>query len=121
MICIKLYNIMKRTIEVSIITLFLGGTVIPHNIYASLRIVTPTSPDYDQARVCMNKKYDLYPSMIFFCETAEDVKQAVTLARKAGKKVRIRSGRHSYEAFSNGNDIAVIDVSLIRHFRLSPD
>ncbi|MDA9271994.1 FAD-binding oxidoreductase [bacterium] len=89
--------------------------------FSTVRIVTATSKDYDNERVCLNKKFNLYPSVIYFCQSAEDVVQAIQMAKKQHKKIRIRSGNHSFEAFSNGNDVAIIDVSLIKTLQLSQD
>jgi FAD/FMN-containing dehydrogenase len=64
---------------------------------------------------------NLYPAVIYFCESAKEVVQAIHMAKKQNKKIRIRSGNHSFEAFSNGNDVAIIDVSLMKALQLSPD
>lgn len=87
----------------------------------ALEIVTPSSPNYDEERACLNKKFNLRPAVIYLCQNTDDVKQAIMMAKKMNKKVRIRSGRHSYEAFSNGDDVAIVDVGMMRDFKLSAD
>ncbi|ANX11095.1 hypothetical protein ABE41_003690 [Fictibacillus arsenicus] len=83
------------------------------------RIVIPDDPEYDLAREEFNTHYDLFPSVINFCKTAEDVSNAVCWARKNNVKFRIRTGRHSYEAYSSLNNGLVIDISEINKIKVN--
>lgn len=85
------------------------------------RIVYPTSSTYEVDRSLFNKKLDIKPLVIFFCENTEDVQIALNHARKRNTPIRIRSGRHSFEGLSMANNAVVIDVSGINFFELSKD
>ncbi|WNB91438.1 FAD-binding protein [Bacillus sp. NEB1478] len=82
------------------------------------RIVRPCSPDYELAREEFNKRYNLYPNIINFCQNAKDVSNAICWARKRKVQSRIRTGRHSYEAYSSLDCGLVIDVSEIDYVRV---
>lgn len=58
-------------------------------------------PGYDQARQNFNARFSLFPRVIVFCEQVQDVSNAVKWACKNQVEIRIRSGGHSYEAFSS--------------------
>jgi FAD binding domain/Berberine and berberine like len=78
-----------------------------------MKIVRPGDRDYDKDCVICNARFDYRPWAIYYCESAKDVKQAITDARKNGKGVRIRSGGHQHEGMCSANDVLLIDVSLI--------
>ncbi|REE68079.1 FAD/FMN-containing dehydrogenase [Paenibacillus taihuensis] len=50
---------------------------------------------------------------MFFCRRTQDVINAVRWARERGVRLRVRSGRHSYEGFSAVNGGIIIDVSAM--------
>jgi hypothetical protein len=83
------------------------------------RIVIPGNPDYELAREEFNTRYNLFPSIINFCQTAKDVSNAICWARKRKIKFRIRTGRHSYEAYSSLDGGLVIDISEINFVRVN--
>ncbi|MBN3553439.1 FAD-binding oxidoreductase [Fictibacillus nanhaiensis] len=82
------------------------------------RIVTPGSPDYDLAREEFNTRFNLFPLIINFCETTKDVSNAIRWARKKRVKFRIRTGRHSYEAYSSLDGGLVIDISELNEVKV---
>jgi FAD binding domain/Berberine and berberine like len=82
------------------------------------RIVTPGDPDYNLAREEFNTRYDLFPMIINFCKTAKDVSNAICWARERKKKFRIRTGRHSYEAYSSLDGGLIIDISEINQIKV---
>ncbi|MBY6037967.1 FAD-binding protein [Fictibacillus nanhaiensis] len=82
------------------------------------RIVTPGDPDYDLAREEFNTRYDLFPRIINFCQTTRDVSNAICWARAKNVKFRIRTGRHSYEAYSSLDGGLVIDISEINDIKV---
>ncbi len=85
-------------------------------------IVYQGSPNYRQASAMINPKLDYYPDEIHFCSNWKEVSAAVLKAKTTGKTVRVRSGRHSYEGFSNGdNRSLVIDVSGLGDFEFNKD
>jgi len=79
------------------------------------RVVRPGDPGYDEARLDYNLRFDkVFPSAIVFCDTADDVARTIAYARRRHRPVRVRSGRHSYEAYSIVDGGIVIDVSPMR-------
>lgn len=86
------------------------------------RVIAPWDPGYDEARLDYNARFDdIHPGLIVFCQTVQDVEEAVRWARRHRIHFRIRSGRHSYEAYSILNRGLVIDVSAINHIDCDPD
>ncbi|MFC0189817.1 FAD-binding oxidoreductase [Fictibacillus aquaticus] len=91
------------------------------NVKLTGRIVVPGDSDYELAREEFNTRYDLYPCVIVFCEETCDVVNAVKWAKEKCVPFRIRTGRHSYEAYSSLDDGLVIDISEMKSFRVSKD
>jgi FAD/FMN-containing dehydrogenase len=83
------------------------------------RIVIPGDPEYDLAREEFNTRYDLFPSVINFCRTAKDVSNAICWAKERKVKFRIRTGRHSYEAYSSLDGGLVIDISEMNEIKVN--
>ncbi|WP_342548001.1 FAD-binding oxidoreductase [Paenibacillus sp. FSL P2-0089] len=75
------------------------------------RIVIPGNPSYNTARMEFNRRFSKFPRVIVFCQRTQDVINAVKWARERGIRLRVRSGRHSYEAFSAVSGGIIIDVS----------
>lgn len=82
------------------------------------RIVVPGNPSYNTARMEFNRRFNKFPKIIVFCRTTQDVINAVKWARERGVRLRVRSGRHSYEAFSSVNGGMIIDVSEMRRIKV---
>src|SRR5579885_1665124 len=77
-------------------------------------IITPKHALYDQARQNYNGRFSLKPASIACCENETDVVKAIEYVREHKIPFVIRSGGHSYEAFSLLDDGMVIDVSNLR-------
>lgn len=75
------------------------------------KIITKEDGGYNTARVGWNRAIDMYPLVIIYCSNKKDIINGINFAKKYNKEIRIRSGAHHYEGFSNGNDVVVIDVS----------
>ncbi len=75
------------------------------------RIVLPCDPIYPEARQGFNRAVQRYPVVIVYCRTPQDVSNAVTWSRVRDVPLRVRSGGHNYEGFSNGDCALVIDLS----------
>lgn len=79
------------------------------------RVLHPGDPGWDGARIgfALWAKYDEnVPRVIVFCQNTQDVENAVRWATHNSVPIRIRSGRHNYEAFSSlVKDGIIIDVS----------
>ncbi len=69
---------------------------------------------YDTARAGWNHLYSSAPEAIVFCTDTADVVNALTWARRNTMPIRVRSGRHSLEGWSNVDGGLVIDVSGIK-------
>ena len=81
-------------------------------------IITPESPEYEEARQEWNRAIQKYPLIIVYCSCKEDVSNAVRWAETQHIGIRIRSGGHHYEGYSVGNGILVIDVSRMKKLQL---
>lgn len=77
-------------------------------------VVTKDDFKYEESRKCWNRAIEKYPFIINYCNSKEDVVNAIKWARKNNISFRVRSGCHNYEGFSTGNDLLVIDVSRIK-------
>ena len=62
---------------------------------------------YDEARKIYNGMIDKHPGIIVRCTTAQEVSQAVRLAREEKLEVSIRSGGH------NGAGLALVDGGMV--------
>jgi FAD/FMN-containing dehydrogenase len=80
--------------------------------------VVPGSPSYRAARMEYNRRISKFPRVIVFCRRTQDVINAVKWARERGVRLRVRSGRHSYEGFSTVNGGIVIDVSAMNKVKV---
>jgi len=75
------------------------------------KIVVPGDKTYNEDRRDYNARFDVSPNSILFCSNESDVIEAVKWARRNKMPVALRSGGHSYEAYSLIDKGAVIDVS----------
>ncbi|RLP95139.1 FAD-binding oxidoreductase [Micromonospora sp. BL4] len=78
------------------------------------RIVRPQSPDYASASLGWDELFVHYPLVIVFAQETRDVVNALTWARQNDVALRVRSGRHSLEGWSNVDNGIVIDVSELK-------
>ncbi|KAB1942901.1 FAD-binding oxidoreductase [Micromonospora sp. ALFpr18c] len=78
------------------------------------RIVRPQSPDYAEASLGWDELFVRYPLVIVFAQETQDVVNALTWARQHDVALRVRSGRHSLEGWSNVDNGLVIDVSELK-------
>lgn len=79
-------------------------------------VVAPDDPAYHLARTDYNSRFAPFsPSYIVYPKTSDDVGRALMWARRYRIPFRVRSGGHSYEAYSLLNGGLVIDLSLINH------
>ncbi|MGW5343931.1 FAD-binding oxidoreductase [Streptomyces sp. NPDC004050] len=78
------------------------------------RIVRPEDPGYTDARLGWDQLFSHYPLVIVFAQNTQDVVNALTWARQHDVAVRVRSGRHSLEGWSNVDNGLVIDISELK-------
>lgn len=67
--------------------------------------------EYEECRQGWNRAINQYPLAIVYCQKEEEIQATIAYARKNHHDLRIRSGGHHYEGYSNGHDVIVIDVS----------
>jgi FAD/FMN-containing dehydrogenase len=78
------------------------------------QVVRAGDPGYEAARIDFNRLYNSYPEAIVFCRETQDVVNALTWARQNNVMLRVRSGRHCLEGWSNVDHGIVIDVSEMK-------
>ena len=82
------------------------------------RVVGPDDPGYPGARLGWDELFVRYPLVIVFAQETQDVVNALTWARQNEVALRVRSGRHSLEGWSNVDNGIVIDVSELKSVRI---
>lgn len=85
------------------------------------RIVISTDPDYDTARVIANDRLDLKPCAIAYCQTTADVAFVINWCKLNNKALRVRSGGHHHEGMCSGDDVVIIDLSLMNTMSIGPN
>jgi len=83
------------------------------------RIVRPQDPDYADASLGWDELFTHYPLVIVFAQETQDVVNALTWARQNNVSLRVRSGRHALEGWSNVDNGIVIDVSELKSVRIN--
>jgi hypothetical protein len=63
------------------------------------RLLRPSDPGYDQARLVWNAAHDRRPALIIGCAGTADVIRAVEFARSEGLQLAVRGGGHSVAGF----------------------
>lgn len=83
------------------------------------RIVRPGDADYTTASAGRDELFTHYPLVIVFAQEPQDVVNALTWARQNDVALRVRSGRHNLEGWSNVDDGIVIDVSELKSVQIN--
>ncbi|WP_250401198.1 FAD-binding oxidoreductase [Streptomyces cellostaticus] len=78
------------------------------------RIVRPDDAGYADASLGWDELFVHYPLVIVYAQNTQDVVNALTWARQHDVALRVRSGRHSLEGWSNVDNGIVIDVSELK-------
>jgi FAD/FMN-containing dehydrogenase len=78
------------------------------------RIVRPIDRGYASASLGWDELFVRYPLVIVFAQETRDVVNALAWARQNDVALRVRSGRHSLEGWSNVDNGIVIDVSELK-------
>lgn len=84
-------------------------------------IVRPDDASYTDARLGWDQLFSHYPLAIVFAQETQDVVNALTWARQHDIALRVRSGRHALEGWSNIDNGLVIDVSQLKSVQIDPD
>ena len=85
------------------------------------KVITKDDFAYEEERQGWNRGVEKYPLAIVFCKNEDEIIEAMAFAAREKLPFRIRSGRHHYEGFSNGNDILVIDISLMNKIYINEE
>jgi FAD binding domain-containing protein/berberine-like enzyme len=96
-----------------------GGNCPPAQLTG--RIVRPNDPDYADASIGWDELFVHYPLVIVYAQNTQDVVNALTWARQNDVALRVRSGRHSLEGWSNVDNGIVIDVSELKSVDIDAD
>jgi len=83
------------------------------------RIVRPSDAAYMTASTGWDELFTHYPLVIVFAQQTQDVVNALTWARQNDVALRVRSGRHSLEGWSNVDNGIVIDVSELKSAQIN--
>ena len=78
------------------------------------RVITPEDADYDSVRTTLSLEAVRRPALIVRPVDAGDVSRVVSLARKTGMELAIRSGGHSLAGFSTSEGGIVLDLSQMK-------
>ena len=84
------------------------------------RVVTPSDPDYDDARAVYNAMHDRRPLAVVECVDAADVMAVVACGRDGGLDLAIRGGGHSVPGFGTVDGGLVLDLSPMRSVWVDP-
>ena len=85
------------------------------------RVVTPSDPDYDEARAVYNGMHDRRPVAVVQCADAADVMATIAAGRESGLDLAIRGGGHSVPGFGTVDSGLVIDLAPINNIRVDPE
>jgi FAD binding domain/Berberine and berberine like len=78
------------------------------------RVITPGDAGYDRARTIFYGGFDRRPAVIVRVADATDISRVLSLARKTGLELAIRSGGHSVAGHSVSEGGIVLDLSDMR-------
>jgi hypothetical protein len=95
-----------------------GGGVVADWAQLTGRIVRPADRNYAAASQGWDELFVHYPLVIVFAQDTKDVVNALTWARQNDVALRVRSGRHSLEGWSNVDNGIVIDVSEMKSVQI---
>jgi hypothetical protein len=87
------------------------------------RLIWREDPGYEDARterVFNGRKPKRFPSAVLFADSIDDVVTGVHLARELKLSVSVRSGGHSWDAWSIHDDSLLIDLGNLREMTCDP-
>jgi len=88
------------------------------------KLVWREDPGYETARterVFNGRKPGRFPSAVLFADSIDDVVTGVRLARELNLSVSVRSGGHSWDAWSIHDDSLLIDLGNLREMAFDPE
>src|SRR5829696_6530770 len=84
------------------------------------QLITPGSPEYEEARKGYNGMIDKRPAFIVRCADVDDVIAAVNFARDQQLLLAVRGGGHNGGGLGTCDDGLVIDLSGMRDVSVDP-
>ena len=84
-------------------------------------LLTPGTPEFDEARTIWNAMIDRRPALIARCAGVADVIAAVNFAREQDKPIAVKGGGHNIAGNAMVDDGVVIDLSLMKSVRIDPE
>jgi UDP-N-acetylenolpyruvoylglucosamine reductase len=94
-------------------------TALPGSFRGEL--VRSGDPSYDESRKVWNGSIDRSPAAIARCGSAQEVVDAVGLARESGLATAVRGGGHSFPGHSTCDDGLVIDLGKMKGIAVDPE
>lgn len=85
------------------------------------KIITKENKEYDKSILSWNRDIKKFPLAIVYCYNEIDVINAIKWSSKYSLEFRIRSGCHSYEGFSTGDNILIIDISNLKNIEINKE
>ena len=76
---------------------------------------------YNKSRQVFNRRFQLKPYAIIYCESKEDVQRVYKDAIKHDLPIRLRAGGHDHEAECSGTNTILIDVSRMNWVEVDPE
>ncbi|MBO3101912.1 FAD-binding oxidoreductase [Cellulomonas fengjieae] len=83
-------------------------------------VLVPGSPGYDEARAVWNGAVDRRPAYVVRCADPQDVRAAVTVARRLGLPIGVRGGGHSAAGHAVPDGGLMIDLSRMAGVVVDP-
>ncbi|MGZ4485360.1 MAG: FAD-binding oxidoreductase [Nocardioidaceae bacterium] len=83
-------------------------------------VITPASPEYEEARKVYNFMIDRRPAAIVQCANAADVAAVVRQAAETGLELAVRGGAHSVPGFGTADGALVADLSGLSSVTVDP-
>jgi FAD/FMN-containing dehydrogenase len=84
-------------------------------------VLRPRDAGYDSARAVHNGLVDRRPALIVRCRTANDVVEALALARRIGLEVSVRGGGHNVSGHAVTDGGVMIDLAEMREISIDPE
>jgi FAD/FMN-containing dehydrogenase len=93
------------------------------NVKADIKgsIFLPGETEYDESRTLFYGGFDRHPAIVIRPADVSDVAYVVSLARKHGIELAVRSGGHSTGGYSVSNGGIVLDLRDMRALDIDPD
>jgi FAD binding domain/Berberine and berberine like len=85
------------------------------------KVITKEDKRYKESSLSWNRAIKAEPLVIVYCKEEEDIINTIYWAKENNIEVRIRSGCHSYEGYSTGNNVAIIDISKMKDIKIDEE